>query len=147
MKKASDDELWQVLEKVQLADFVQQLPNKLSEPLNENGANLSGGQRQRLLLARALLKDAQLYVFDEITSGIDLASEQIILSCLQELAKTNSVIFISHRLYNVLEADQVIVFEDGRVIESGSPAQLQRESVYFKNYFKQEQAMIHGGEQ
>lgn len=146
-EKASDDELWQVLEKVQLADFVQQLPNKLSEPLNENGANLSGGQRQRLLLARALLKDAQLYVFDEITSGIDLASEQIILSCLQELAKTNSVIFISHRLYNVLEADQVIVFEDGRVIESGSPAQLQRESVYFKNYFKQEQAMIHGGEQ
>ncbi|EOI06978.1 hypothetical protein UAY_00320 [Enterococcus moraviensis ATCC BAA-383] len=146
-KKASDDELWQVLEKVQLADFVQQLPKKLSEPLNENGANLSGGQRQRLLLARALLKDAQLYVFDEITSGIDLASEQIILSCLQELAKTNSVIFISHRLYNVLEADQVIVFEDGRVIESGSPAQLQRESVYFKNYFKQEQAMINGGEQ
>lgn len=146
-KHASDEDLWHILEKVQLMDFVQQLPGKLAEPLNENGNNLSGGQRQRLLLARALLKGAELYIFDEITSGIDLNSEQIILRCLQELAQTTIVLFISHRLYNVLNADQVVVFDNGEIIDSGSPAQLQKESVYFKNYFKQEQALISGGEQ
>lgn len=146
-KHTSDEELWHVLEKVQLLDFVQQLPGKLQESLNENGGNLSGGQRQRLLLARALLKGGELYIFDEITSGIDLNSEQIILKCLQELARTTIVIFISHRLYNVLNADQVIVFEEGEIIEVGSPPQLQTESVYFKNYFKQEQSLINGGEQ
>lgn len=146
-KNASDEELWHVLEKVQLIDFIQQLPGKLLAPLNENGGNLSGGQRQRLSLARVLLKGAELYIFDEITSGVDLNSEQIILSCLQELAQTTIVLFISHRLYNVLNADQVVIFEDGRMVEQGSPSQLQKESVYFKNYFKQEQSLIRGGEQ
>ncbi|MCQ6513351.1 ATP-binding cassette domain-containing protein, partial [Vibrio parahaemolyticus] len=78
--------------------------------LEENGSNLSGGQRQRLLLARALLRETKLYVFDEITSGVDLESEKIILGVLQKLAQKKIVLFISHRLYNVLAADQVLVF-------------------------------------
>lgn len=143
--QASETELWNVLEQVSLADFVRKLPGQLNELLDENGSNLSGGQRQRLLLARALLREAELYVFDEITSGVDLESEKIILAVLQKLAQEKIVLFISHRLYNVLAADQVLVFEAGKLVEVANPEQLQQESSYFKNYFSEEEALLKGG--
>ncbi|EHR3639510.1 ABC transporter ATP-binding protein/permease [Listeria monocytogenes] len=142
---ASETDLWNVLEQVSLADFVRNLPEQLNTLLEENGSNLSGGQRQRLLLARALLREAELYVFDEITSGVDLESEKIILGVLQKLAQEKIVLFISHRLYNVLAADQVLVFEAGKLVELASPEQLQQESYYFKNYFLEEEALLKGG--
>ncbi|EAG9425624.1 ABC transporter ATP-binding protein/permease [Listeria monocytogenes] len=142
---ASETDLWNVLERVSLADFVRDLPEQLNTLLEENGSNLSGGQRQRLLLARALLREAELYVFDEITSGVDLESEKIILGVLQKLAQEKIVLFISHRLYNVLAADQVLVFEAGKLVEVASPEQLQQESYYFKNYFLEEEALLKGG--
>lgn len=143
--EASQADLWHVLEQVSLAEFVRKLPKQLEESLEENGSNLSGGQRQRLLLARALLQKAELYIFDEITSGVDLESEKIILGVLQELAKEKIVLFISHRLYNVLDADQVLVFEAGKLVEVASPEHLQRSSNYFKNYFLEEEALLKGG--
>ncbi|MBC1645860.1 ABC transporter ATP-binding protein/permease [Listeria welshimeri] len=143
--EASQAALWHVLEQVSLAEFVRKLPNQLEEPLEENGSNLSGGQRQRLLLARALLQKSELYIFDEITSGVDLESERIILGVLQELAKEKIVLFISHRLYNVLDADQVLVFEAGKLVEVASPEHLQQSSNYFKNYFLEEEALLKGG--
>ncbi|MBC1514277.1 ABC transporter ATP-binding protein/permease, partial [Listeria booriae] len=85
------------------------------------------------------------YVFDEITSGVDLESEKIILEVLQDLAREKMVLFISHRLYNVLDADQVLVFEAGKLVEVGAPEQLQRESIYFKNYFLEEAKLLKGG--
>ncbi|ECH6823819.1 ABC transporter ATP-binding protein/permease [Listeria monocytogenes] len=142
---ASETDLWNVLEQVSLADFVRNLPEQLNTLLDENGSNLSGGQRQRLLLARALLREAKLYVFDEITSGVDLESEKIILGVLQKLAQEKIVLFISHRLYNVLAADQVLVFEAGKLVEVASPEQLQQKSHYFKNYFLEEEALLKGG--
>ncbi|ELB8839089.1 ABC transporter ATP-binding protein/permease [Listeria monocytogenes] len=142
---ASETDLWNVLEQVSLADFVRNLPEQLNTLLEENGSNLSGGQRQRLLLARALLREAKLYVFDEITSGVDLESEKIILGVLQKLAQKKIVLFISHRLYNVLAADQVLVFEAGKLVEVASPEQLQQKSHYFKNYFLEEEALLKGG--
>ncbi|EGU0985997.1 ABC transporter ATP-binding protein/permease [Listeria monocytogenes] len=142
---ASETDLWNVLEQVSLADFVRNLPEQLNTLLEENGSNLSGGQRQRLLLARALLREAELYVLDEITSGVDLESEKIILGVLQKLAQEKIVLFISHRLYNVLAADQVLVFEAGKLVEIASPEQLQQESYYFKNYFLEEEALLKGG--
>ncbi|RKC39131.1 Lipid A export ATP-binding/permease protein MsbA [Listeria monocytogenes] len=142
---ANDSDLWNVLEQVSLADFVRKLPEQLSENLEEDGSNLSGGQRQRLLLARALLRQAEVYVFDEITSGVDLESEKIIFLVLQELAKEKIVLFISHRLYNVLGADQVLVFDAGKLVEVASPERLQQESNYFKNYFLEEEALLKGG--
>ncbi|MDT0090417.1 ABC transporter ATP-binding protein/permease [Listeria marthii] len=144
-RQASETDLWNVLEQVSLADFVRKLPGQLNELLDENGSNLSGGQRQRLLLARALLREAELYVFDEITSGVDLESEKIILAVLQKLAQEKIVLFISHRLYNVLAADQVLVFEAGNLVEVANPEQLQQESSYFKNYFLEEEALLKGG--
>lgn len=141
----TDAEIWQVLEKVSLKSFVAGLPNQLEECLSENGANLSGGQRQRLLLARALLSEAQLFIFDEITSGVDLESEEIILTVLAELAKEKIVLFISHRLYNVRHADQVLVFDEGRIIEQGTPAALSQDSTFYQNYFAEETKLM-GGE-
>lgn len=143
--EASQADLWHVLEQVSLAEFVRKLPKQLEESLEENGSNLSGGQRQRLLLARALLQKSELYIFDEITSGVDLESEKIILGVLQGLAKEKIVLFISHRLYNVLDADQVLVFEAGKLVEVASPEHLQQSSNYFKNYFLEEEALLKGG--
>lgn len=138
-KHATDEMMWEVLNKVNLAEFVSKQPDKLATKLDENGENLSGGQRQRLILARALLRESQLYIFDEITSGIDIESENNILEVIKELAQEKIVFFISHRLYNVLDADQIIVIEQGEILEKGSPKELLSSSTYFKTYFEEEE--------
>ncbi len=120
---ATDEQLWQVLEKVNLADFLKTIDGLDSE-LKEGGSNFSGGQRQRLALARALLRDAKVYIFDEATSNIDVASENKILDVLQELKRHKTVIMISHRLANVVQADMIYVLEMGRQMGSGKHAEL-----------------------
>lgn len=140
----TDDELWHLLDQVKLSAFVGQLPEQLDTVLEENGKNLSGGQRQRLILARALAASAELYIFDEITSGVDIESEEIILETLKALAKQAIVIFVSHRLYNVLAADQVYVFKDGRIVEVGTPQELEQTSDYFNAYFTEENRQMRG---
>ncbi|WP_137664879.1 ABC transporter ATP-binding protein/permease [Enterococcus hulanensis] len=140
----TDDELWHLLDQVKLSDFVRQLPKQLNTVLEENGKNLSGGQRQRLILARALAASAELYIFDEITSGVDIESEEIILETLKALAKQAIVIFVSHRLYNVLAADQIYVFKDGRIVEAGMPQELEQTSDYFNAYFTEENRQMRG---
>ena len=116
---ASDDALWQVLEQVKLADFVRS-EQGLDTPVAERGANLSGGQCQRLALARALLADSPAYIFDEATSNIDVESENDIMEVIRRLAKTKTVLLISHRLANVEFADKIYVLEKGRLAECGS---------------------------
>ena len=140
----TDDELWHLLDQVKLSAFVRQLPEQLDTVSEENGKNLSGGQRQRLILARALAASAELYIFDEITSGVDIESEEIILETLKALAKQAIVIFVSHRLYNVLAADQVYVFKDGRIVEAGTPQELEQTSDYFNAYFTEENRQMRG---
>ncbi|MBX8937264.1 ABC transporter ATP-binding protein/permease [Enterococcus gilvus] len=140
----TDDELWHLLDQVKLSAFVGQLPEQLDTVLEENGKNLSGGQRQRLILARALAASAELYIFDEITSGVDIESEEIILETLKALAKQAIVIFVSHRLYNVLVADQIYVFKDGRIVEAGTPQELEQASDYFNAYFTEENRQMRG---
>ncbi len=116
---ASDAALWQVLEQVKLADFVRS-EQGLNTPVAERGSNLSGGQCQRLALARALLADSPAYIFDEATSNIDVESENDIMEVIRRLAKTKTVLLISHRLANVEFADNIYVLEKGRLAESGS---------------------------
>lgn len=116
---ASDDALWQVLEQVKLADFVRS-EQGLDTPVAERGSNLSGGQCQRMALARALLADSPAYIFDEATSNIDVESENDIMEVIRRLAKTKTVLLISHRLANVEFADKIYVLEKGRLAESGS---------------------------
>lgn len=120
---ASDDALWQVLEQVNLSSFLRSQQG-LDAPLLEKGGNLSGGQRQRLALARALLHNSPVYIFDEATSNIDVESENEIMAQIHALARTKTVILISHRLANVTQADTIYVLENGVVAESGRHAAL-----------------------
>ena len=115
---ADEDMLWRVLERVKLAEFLRG-EKGLDMLLNENASNLSGGQRQRLALARALLHDSPVYIFDEATSNIDVESENDIMTQIYALAKTKTVILISHRLANITGADHIYVLEKGNVVEKG----------------------------
>lgn len=120
---ATDSALWDVLRRVNLADFLRG-EKGLDTRLNEGGSNLSGGQRQRLALARALLHDSPVYLFDEATSGIDVESENDIMAQIHALAKTKTVLLISHRLANVQSADRIDVLRGGQIVESGTHEQL-----------------------
>ena len=120
---APDEVLWSMLEQVRLAAFFRG-EDGLDTELAEGAANLSGGQRQRLALARALLHDTPIYIFDEATSNIDVESETDIMARIHELAKTRTVILISHRLANVMDADRIYVMDAGRVVESGTHGEL-----------------------
>ena len=115
---AGEDTLWQVLEQVNLADFLRS-EKGLDTALNEKASNLSGGQCQRLALARALLHDSPVYIFDEATSNIDVESENDIMRQIHALAKTKTVILISHRLANVVGADNIYVLDKGNIVENG----------------------------
>lgn len=120
---ASDRELWEVLKQVNLAGFLKS-GGGLEMPLTEKASNLSGGQCQRLALARALLHDSPVYIFDEATSNIDVESENDIMREIHALAGQKTVILISHRLANVTVSDNIYVMDKGNVAESGSHEEL-----------------------
>lgn len=120
---ASDDELWNVLTDCNIAEFLRS-ENGLDTELKENASNLSGGQRQRLALARAMLHDAKVYIFDEATSNIDIESEEIILNGIRKLSETKTVVMITHRLMNVIDADKIFCLENGTVAGSGTHDEL-----------------------
>ena len=127
---ASDEELWNVLDKAKLSAFLKQ-ENGLETFIEEKGSNFSGGQCQRLAFARALLHDSPVYIFDEATSNIDVESENDIMQLIHELANEKTVILISHRLANVKDADTIYVLENGNIVESGKHEKLlQNQSVY-----------------
>ena len=147
--QAGDDRLWQVLEQVNLADFLRG-EKGLDTPLQEKGGNLSGGQCQRLALARALLHDSPVYIFDEATSNIDVESENEIMTQIHRLAKSKTVILISHRLANVADADNIYVMDGGSVVESGSHrALVERGGAYAKLWNAQQEleSYAKGGEE
>ena len=147
--QAGDDRLWQVLEQVNLADFLRG-EKGLDTPLQEKGGNLSGGQCQRLALARALLHDSPVYIFDEATSNIDVESENEIMTQIHRLAKSKTVILISHRLANVADADNIYVMDRGSVVESGSHrALVERGGAYAKLWNAQQEleSYAKGGEE
>lgn len=121
--QASDEELWEALGRCRVDGFVR-ASGGLDAEVAEEGRNLSGGQRQRLALARALLHDTPVYVFDEATSNVDAESERAIIKVIHELARTKTVIMISHRLAAVADADRIYVLEDGRVAEVGAHGEL-----------------------
>ena len=143
---ASDDELWMVLERVNLAGFLK-AENGLDTPLLEKAGNLSGGQCQRLALARALLHDSPVYIFDEATSNIDVESEDDIMAEIHRLAKTKTVILISHRLANVVHADNIYVLDNGSVAESGSHEELLKNHGLYEKLWNAQQALENYGKE
>lgn len=120
---ASDSELWTVLDRTNLSSFLRQQQG-LDTELSERGANLSGGQRQRLALARALLHDASVYIFDEATSNIDVESENLIMNQIYSLSNEKAVIVISHRIANIIKAENILVMDKGEIKEVGKHEQL-----------------------
>ena len=123
---AVDSRLWDALEQARIADFVRSQPDGLDMTIEPDAANLSGGQRQRIAIARALLHDSPVFVFDEATSSVDVESEELILAAIRELVQSRSktVIMITHRMANAEHADQVVVLEHGKSVETGTHAEL-----------------------
>ena len=123
---ASDDELWEALSRCRIDDFVRRSGGP-DAPVSAEGTNLSGGQRQRLAMARALLHDTPVYIFDEATSNIDADSEASIIDAVAELARTKTVVMVSHRLAALRGCDKVYVFEAGRVVQTGTHEELAKQ--------------------
>lgn len=143
---ASDKELWEILERVKLADFLRS-ENGLDTRLAEKAANFSGGQCQRLALARALLHDSPIYIFDEATSNIDVESENDIMQEIHALAKRKTVILISHRLANVTISDRIYMMVQGNIEESGTHTELlAKDGVYAKMWKLQQDLENYGFE-
>ena len=142
-KNATEEELWQVLRKVKLEQFVRNSEDGLEMPLLEGGGNLSGGQRQRLALARAILHDSKIYIFDEATSNIDVESEndlmQLIISMTEDKQKT--ILMISHRLANVVRADNIYVMDHGNLVQSGTHDSLVKENGTYQTLWNEQQAL------
>ena len=141
---ADDASLWDVLERVRLAGFLRG-ERGLDTPLDAQGANLSGGQRQRLALARALLHDSPVYVFDEATSNIDVESENVIMAEIRALARRRTVVVITHRLANVTDADSIYVLEGGTVAGHGPHAALLAQGGLYKTLWDRQQELEHFG--
>ncbi len=134
----TDAQLWAVLERVNLAAFLHG-ENGLDTPVAEKGSSFSGGQCQRLAMARALLHDSPVYIFDEATSNIDVESENDIMAEITEMAKTKSVLVISHRLANITGADTIYVMQKGQIAEQGThDALLTRHGVYENLWMSQQ---------
>lgn len=141
---ATEKEMWEALKRVKLADFLRE-DKGLDMRLSEKASNLSGGQCQRLALARALLHDSEVYIFDEATSNIDVESENDIMAEVYRLAKTKTIILISHRLANVTGSDNIYVMEDGNVAESGKhEALLAMNGIYTKLWNTQQSLENYG---
>lgn len=133
-EEATEEEMLQALEQVDLLDTILD-KGGLSMEIAEKASNLSGGQKQRMALARAILHDSDIYIFDEATSNIDVESENKIMEVIHMLSKTKMVILISHRLANVVKADQVIVMKDGKIIETGTHEVLMKQKAYYHNLY------------
>lgn len=137
-EEAKDEDLIEILKRVNLWDFLKEQQG-LDTKITEQGSNLSGGQKQRLALGRAILKDAPMYIFDEATSNIDVESENLIMEIIKELASEKTVMFISHRMANVVDSDCIYVLEHGKIAEKGRHNQLmENRGVYFNIYSEQE---------
>lgn len=141
---AVDKELWTVLERVRLSDFIKS-ENGLDTVIAEKGGNLSGGQCQRLALARALLHDSEIYIFDEATSNIDIDSENDIMKEIKTLAKEKTVILISHRLANVTDADRIYVIDVGNITESGTHSVLLSKNGDYARLWNAQQSLENYG--
>lgn len=141
---ADDEKMADVLGQVNLWDFLQTQEGLMTK-LEERGSNFSGGQRQRLAIARALLHDSPVYIFDEATSNIDAESEEIIMEVIKKLAKTKTVILISHRLANAVLADDIYVLEHGKIAGHGDHKALMEQNGLYASLFNTQQSLENYG--
>jgi ATP-binding cassette subfamily B protein len=144
---ATPDEIREAVRLAHLDDFISRLPKGLETVVGERGLKVSGGEKQRIAIARMLLKDPPILVFDEATSSLDSGSEKAILAALNEVAARRTTLVIAHRLSTVMDADNIVVLEHGRVIEQGTHAQLlAREGAYHRLWQHQNERSSTGPE-
>lgn len=141
---ASEAQMKAVLEKVNLLGFLE-TQEGLQTKLLEKAGNLSGGQCQRLVIARALLADGAVYIFDEATSNIDVESEELIMKVIHEIARTKTVLLISHRLANVVDSDQIYFLKDGEIKEGGKHEELMRMNGAYRHLYESQMALENYG--
>lgn len=139
---ATENELWQALEAAHIDEFVRVQSQELDLTIEQGASNLSGGQKQRIAIARALLRESAVYIFDEATSSVDVESETLILQTIRALAdRGKTVIMVTHRMANATDADHVVVFERGRVAEQGTHAELMRANGTYAKLFRAQQTV------
>lgn len=139
---ATENELWQALEAAHIDEFVRAQSQELDLAIEQGASNLSGGQKQRIAIARALLRESAVYIFDEATSSVDAESETLILQTIRALAdRGKTVIMVTHRMANAADADHVVVFERGRVTEQGTHAELMRANGTYAKLFQAQQTV------
>ena len=143
--QATDEDLWEVLERVKLKAFVMASEEGLNMSVLEGGANLSGGQRQRLALARGILHDSKVYIFDEATSNIDVESENdlmgLILSMAKDTQSKKTVLLISHRLANVIRSDKIYVLDHGNLVQAGTHEALIKTQGTYKTLWDEQHSL------
>lgn len=139
---ATENELWQALEAAHISDFVRAQSQELDLAIEQGASNLSGGQKQRIAIARALLRESAVYIFDEATSSVDVESETLILQTIRALAdRGKTVIMVTHRMANAADADHVVVFERGRATEQDAHAELMRANGTYAKLFRAQQTV------
>ena len=139
---ATENELWQALEAAHIDEFVRAQSQELDLAIEQGASNLSGGQKQRIAIARALLRESAVYIFDEATSSVDVESETLILQTIRALAdRGKTVIMVTHRMANAADADHVVVFECGRVTERDAHVELMRANGTYAKLFRAQQTV------
>ncbi len=121
---ANEGELWEALEVAQASSFVQAMPDGVESPITQGGTNVSGGQRQRLCIARALVVQPEIYVFDDSFSALDLATDARLRAALKPHTADAAVLIVAQRVSTIIDADQILVLEDGEIIGRGTHAEL-----------------------
>ena len=135
-KGATKEEIIKAAKKARIHDFIMSLPEGYETDIGENGGILSGGQRQRISIARAFLKDAPILILDEMTSNVDPVNESLIQDAITELAKDRTVLVIAHHLRTIQKADQILVFQKGKLLEKGKHRELLEKDGYYKKLWK-----------
>jgi ATP-binding cassette subfamily B protein len=129
---ATDEEMWAALEIAQAADFVREMAEGLDAPIAQGGTNVSGGQRQRLAIARAVVKRPEIYLFDDSSSALDLATDARLRAALRPVTREATVLIVAQRVSTIRDADVILVLEDGVVVDRGTHQQLLASSTTYQ---------------
>ena len=131
---ASDEEVAEAARAAHCLEFIERLPQGFDTVLGENGASLSGGERQRISIARAIMKDAPIVILDEATSSVDPENEHELIAAIGELTRGKTLVSIAHRLNTVAGADQILVVDEGRIVQRGTHDQLMGEQGLYRDF-------------
>ena len=135
---STDEEIISAAKSAAADSFISELPNGYDTIIGEKGYSLSGGQKQRISIARAFLKNAPILLLDEATSSLDTESESLVQEAIKKLMKDRTTLVIAHRLSTIINADQIIVLDDGKIVESGNHEELLLKNGIYKKLYERE---------